>query len=578
MKKVVLSDGNLEYFQWVLKSLDSRIELIVADGIPLANSLKSMKISNLRMVLIQPGARSGINLLNFIRAKYEEVNRIFPGVGLGILTFEVLHPINEFLLPPRVVFLSANNVSNDIYKNLLKNEEAIKALNPVFRPFGEYQIGKKRSSPENWRLALPNFNIKHSGMLPPIAHAALKANSPVYVEISAQEALVYYDKQGIDCKRKVEDAFKQLRHDVDLVKKNLSVNMYLHLDHCSDPDLINAALDSGFDSIMADRSTGTLKENIRFVKKTKILSDAYGVPIEGEIGAIDLHGFRKKSTTLLEEAYEFIQETEVDYVGVNVGQYHSGDYGYDKALLASQKYSDISQKNSHRDQNLLNACILLDERISNRGLTEDYTIRKNLKYIIDSIIFSVKEDYQELLNTIESELSIKDSYWIKELRDIWYKENTKVAGNLSKLYSEIMSKTIKHNSKKNKSLDFDLLTELAEWLSDKKTRMVIHGGSSIEPTDYQFFNAFNIARVNLGSTPYLMFIDSIRSMGMGRYNFNSQELSSYNEESIALMQDYCKIWPEWISELPAYMQNFTNEIYYRYLIPFNQTKKIYHDK
>ncbi len=574
-KLIVISDGNLYHHQWIEELVSEDYLLMISSDIPIPDTLRSVKSSEFGMLLIYPNAKSGLTLINYVNEVSTELRRAIPGAAIGIVCHNDNNVTNEAVLPPLVFHINPHTTREEFNSMIANGRKSMKARNQAFRPFGSYSVEPKRDNKVlKCKSTLPNFNLKHSGMLVPIAHAAKEMNMPVFVEVSAQEALVYYNTPEIDCKLKVGQAFKQIRKDVDYVCEHLGVDIYLHLDHCSDPDLIFVALDCGFDSIMADRSTGTLQENIRFVNKAKVLSDAYGVPIEGEIGAIDLDGLRKKSTTILKDAYRFIEETDLDFVGINVGQYHSGDYGYDKALKASALYMEISQRNSHKDLNLLNSCLSIDEEIEKRALNSDFNIRGDIKKIVDLIVRGKVHDYDDLLNSIESNLSVKDAFWLKELRIRWQKGNDKTTRHLSDLYSQIMSRPVSHDPTKNKSLDFDLLLEMSEWLKGRKTRMVIHGGSSIEANDLPFFNGFDIARVNLGSTPYLLYIEALRSMGIGKYNNYSEKFSGLNENNIAFMQEFGKEWKDWTVELPIYLENLKSELEHRYFRPFFETQTL----
>ena len=54
---------------------------------------------------------------------------------------------------------------------------------------------------------------------------------------------------------------------VDSVRKNASVQVALHLDHCRDDALAIACIDAGWDAVMMDYSALPLQENIEKTRK-----------------------------------------------------------------------------------------------------------------------------------------------------------------------------------------------------------------------------------------------------------------------------------------------------------------------
>lgn len=101
----------------------------------------------------------------------------------------------------------------------------------------------------------------------------------------------------------------------------------LHLDHCSEPDVIFAAIRAGFTSVMADGSTLPLEENIAFTKKIVDVARCFDVDVEGEVGHVgqvaagdDYHD--SDSFTRPDEALRFARETGVASMAVAFGSCH----------------------------------------------------------------------------------------------------------------------------------------------------------------------------------------------------------------------------------------------------------------
>src|SRR5262249_51271888 len=156
---------------------------------------------------------------------------------------------------------------------------------------------------------------------------AAALGTPVTCEVSPQEALTYHlDGSGSrDDRRRVRTALGRLREDVDLVSAATGADVRLHLDHCDDPELIVHALGVGFDSVMAAGPCGPLAMTARSTRRAVEVASAFGVPVEGEVGSMDPHARRRTSRTLIDDLREFVERTEVAYVGLNAGQVHGSD-------------------------------------------------------------------------------------------------------------------------------------------------------------------------------------------------------------------------------------------------------------
>lgn len=547
------------WFKLLINQLD--LELIVADYISTDTSLLNIPISELTLVAFAIHEKTGVSLVRYITHMTETIRNIVPGVGVLCLNHDRHSTINTNLLPPRVWLITPDTTIQELTKYMLDSIDAKETLNHYLHLHKEIQQGQRANdnrTPPKVSYALPNFNIKHSGMLIPLAYLSLQYKTPVYVEISPQEALVYYNFSGNSCKDCVKKAFSQIRSDVDWVCSQTGAEILLHLDHCNDLELIKFTLDIGFNSIMADGAHFSLKSNIIFTQNAKKLADQYNIPTEGEIGAIDLHGLRKKSTTILTEALEFVNETDVDFLGVNARQYHSCDYGFNRARKAFLEYQDLKGRNDGFDLNLLEACIDIDTKIAQRGLKHDFDLRNFFKQIIDSLVFDYS--YDNLLNSSQYTLSPNLDFWIKELKKNWNILNSKSIYLLDKTHSHILGKSVKHNSKAQKSLDFDLLQSLSQALYNRNTSLVLHGGSSIEEEDFYYLNTFDIARINIGSTPFLGYLNAIRSAKAGIYNYSNSDIPKDNQGIVAFLQDYGGNWKSWLDKTPPFLNNYLFEL------------------
>lgn len=110
------------------------------------------------------------------------------------------------------------------------------------------------------------------------------------------------------------------------------VPIAVHLDHCIEPEDVEAALELPFDSIMIDASIQDPEENIAQCKRIVKIANAKGISIEAEMGRIE-GGEDGLPTvdldTILTEpkaAKDFVEETGVQFLAPSFGNIH-GNYG-----------------------------------------------------------------------------------------------------------------------------------------------------------------------------------------------------------------------------------------------------------
>jgi len=99
----------------------------------------------------------------------------------------------------------------------------------------------------------------------------------------------------------------------------------VHLDHATDPDLVAAAVELGFDSVMYDASALPHEENVKRTKDVVRFCHGRQVWVEAELGEIGgkdgVHapGVRTDPG----EAARYVEETGVDALAVAVGSSHA---------------------------------------------------------------------------------------------------------------------------------------------------------------------------------------------------------------------------------------------------------------
>ena len=127
---------------------------------------------------------------------------------------------------------------------------------------------------------------------------------------------------------------------VRALAKKATVPVCLHLDHGEDVELVKAACDAGFTSVMIDASRFPWDQNVAMTKTVVAKAHAMGISVEAELGRIggeeagsdqrasadeagtDNAGAGADGLTDPEEAAAFVRATGCDYLAVAVGTRH----------------------------------------------------------------------------------------------------------------------------------------------------------------------------------------------------------------------------------------------------------------
>lgn len=161
-------------------------------------------------------------------------------------------------------------------------------------------------------MAKAAFNVFDYETIRAVYEASRETEEGVYLQFSASTVQYY--------------GASQLRRILDSIDQTPNTNVIIHLDHCSDFQVIGDCIENGWDSVMADFSNLPLVENIRKVNEIRSAWPAYSGLIEGELGAIlgEEDGFGGDSTgkVNLDELEEFCDRTAVDLLAIGVGNAH----------------------------------------------------------------------------------------------------------------------------------------------------------------------------------------------------------------------------------------------------------------
>lgn len=201
---------------------------------------------------------------------------------------------------------------------------------------------------------VPAFNVNNLEQMRAIMLAADETNSPVIVQASAGA-------------RKYAGA-PFLRHLIlAAVEEWPHIPVVMHQDHGTSPDVCQRSIQLGFSSVMMDGSLGSdgktptsYDYNVDVTRRVVALAHACGVSVEGEIGClgsletglageedgVGAEGVLDHSQLLtsVEEATQFVADTNVDALAIAVGTSH-GAYKFTRPptgdILAIDRIKEI---------------------------------------------------------------------------------------------------------------------------------------------------------------------------------------------------------------------------------------------
>ena len=205
-----------------------------------------------------------------------------------------------------------------------------------------------------YNYGVPAFNVNNLEQMRAIMLAADATNSPVIVQASAGA-------------RKYAGA-PFLRHLIlAAIEEWPHIPVVMHQDHGTDPDVCQRSIQLGFSSVMMDGSLGadgktptTYEYNVDVTRRTVQMAHACGVSVEGEIGClgsletgmageedgVGAEGVLDHSQLLtsVEEARQFVADTNVDALAIAVGTSH-GAYKFTRPptgdILAIDRIKEI---------------------------------------------------------------------------------------------------------------------------------------------------------------------------------------------------------------------------------------------
>ena len=179
---------------------------------------------------------------------------------------------------------------------------------------------------------VPAFNVNNLEQIQAIMQAADEVSSPVILQASAG-ARKYAGEAFL--RRMVQAAVESYPH----------IPVVLHQDHGASPAVCQAAIRSGFTSVMMDgslledmKTPSDYEYNVEVTRRAVDMAHAVGVSVEGELGCLgsletgtagkeDGVGAegqlaREQLLTDPEQAADFVTQTHVDALAIAIGTSH----------------------------------------------------------------------------------------------------------------------------------------------------------------------------------------------------------------------------------------------------------------
>lgn len=166
------------------------------------------------------------------------------------------------------------------------------------------------------KRAVGSFNVYNYETMRGVLDAAVEMGSkPVILAFGAK----YLENMSL------QDAYSM----AFTLSRQRNIPVCLHLDHCSDIDVVFQAIREGFGSVMYDGSSLPFEKNMANTKLVCRFAHACGVSVEAELGSIAAGEAShegspgdKEVYTNPESAREFVAQTGVDALAVSIGTVH----------------------------------------------------------------------------------------------------------------------------------------------------------------------------------------------------------------------------------------------------------------
>ena len=194
----------------------------------------------------------------------------------------------------------------------------------------------KNAALNKW--AIGHFNFSEDDALRAIVEAAAEFKTPVFVGTSEGERKHLGLKQAVGL--------------VKAFREEFVIPIFLNADHTKNFEGVVAAVDAGYDAILADFSALSFEENVKLTKQSVEYAKSKNpdIIVEGELGYVrgeskiqkEIIEIKAEDLTKPEEAEQFVRETGVDMLAPAVGNIH-GIVTNSKESIDIERVSNIKK-------------------------------------------------------------------------------------------------------------------------------------------------------------------------------------------------------------------------------------------
>jgi ketose-bisphosphate aldolase len=166
------------------------------------------------------------------------------------------------------------------------------------------------------KYAIGQFNVSNWEQVKAVIQAALKLKSPIIIGTSEGEGNFI--------------GRKQIAAVIDVWHRETGLPILIHQDHGKSFEVIEEAIEAGYDSVHFDGSKLSFEENVEATKKAVDFARERGIKnIEGELGYLrgksavqEIFEIKEEDLTDPNRAKEFVEKTGVDSLAVVIGNLH----------------------------------------------------------------------------------------------------------------------------------------------------------------------------------------------------------------------------------------------------------------
>jgi len=260
------------------------------------------------------------------------------------------------------------------------------------------RISKIFKLAEKKGIAIGHFNVSNLETFEAVVRASQKTKMPVIIGVS--EGALHHASV---------DFFVWAR---DFFQKKYGIDIYLHLDHGRDLDLIEETINKGFDSVMIDASHEKPDRNIYLTRYVVRKAHRKGIWVEAEIGTIggaEENAISKKIFfTDPVQAFEFVKQTGCDSLAVAIGTSH----GPNKFLKKSHLNFEVLKKVKHlvNVPLVLHGASMVDPRTVRQLSRYGFNLKKAVGVSEDDIKKAIKLGIRKINIDTDLQLSLMNGF------------------------------------------------------------------------------------------------------------------------------------------------------------------------